>query len=86
MGAAGLGDSGSAAGIYMNLTWATFGSPLFVRVNRRYPLRMEQEKSQIERFKEAARELGADDDEERFNEKLKKLAKQKPDDKKPSDD
>ena len=36
-------------------------------------------KSQLERFKEAARELGADDDEERFNERLKKLAK-KPDD------
>jgi hypothetical protein len=43
-------------------------------------------KSQLERFKEAAREVEADDDEERFNEKLKKLAKQKPDDKKPSDD
>ncbi|WP_170167165.1 hypothetical protein [Paracoccus methylarcula] len=39
---------------------------------------MEKEKSQIERFKEAARELGADDDEERFNERLKKLATQKP--------
>lgn len=40
--------------------------------------RMAESKSQLERFKEAARELGADDDEERFNEKLKKLAKQKP--------
>lgn len=39
----------------------------------------EREKSQLERFKEAARELGTDDDEERFNEKLKKLAKQKAD-------
>lgn len=39
---------------------------------------MAESKSQLERFKEAARELGADDDEERFNEKLKKLAKQKP--------
>jgi hypothetical protein len=38
-------------------------------------------KSQIERFKEAARELGTDDDEERFNERLRKLAKQKPDEK-----
>ncbi len=36
-------------------------------------------KSQLERFKEAARELGTDDDEERFNERLKKLAKQRPD-------
>lgn len=39
-------------------------------------------KSQLERFKEAARQLETDDDEERFNERLKKLAKQKPDDKK----
>ena len=36
------------------------------------------DKSQLERFKEAARELETDDDEERFNEKLGKLAKQKP--------
>lgn len=35
-------------------------------------------KSQLERFKEAARKLETDDDEERFNEKLRKLAKQKP--------
>lgn len=34
-----------------------------------------KEKSQLERFKEAARELETDDDEGRFNEKLKKLAK-----------
>ncbi|MFD3189945.1 hypothetical protein ACFMPD_06690 [Sedimentitalea sp. HM32M-2] len=34
-------------------------------------------KSQLERFKEAARELGTDDDDERFNEKLRKLVKQK---------
>ena len=34
-------------------------------------------KSQLDRFKEAARELGTDDDEERFNEKLKKLVKAK---------
>jgi len=39
-------------------------------------------KSQLERFKEAARELGTDDDEERFNEKLKKLAKPEPKDEK----
>ena len=43
-----------------------------------------KQKSQLDRFKKAARELGTDDDEERFNEKLKKLAKQKPDTK--SDD
>lgn len=35
-------------------------------------------KSQLERFKEAAREIGTDDDEERFNEKLRKLVKDKP--------
>lgn len=37
------------------------------------------EKSQLDRFKEAARQLEADDDEAKFNEKLRKLAKQKPD-------
>ena len=37
-------------------------------------------KPQLERFKEAARQLETDDDEERFNEKLRKMAKQKPDD------
>jgi hypothetical protein len=36
--------------------------------------------SQLDRFKEAARELETDDDEERFEEKLKKLVKQKPKD------
>ncbi len=39
-------------------------------------------KSQLDRFKEAARKLETDDDEERFNEKLAKLVKQKPDEKK----
>lgn len=39
---------------------------------------MTKKKSQLERFKEAARQLETDDDEERFNEKLRKLAKQKP--------
>ncbi|WP_299563256.1 hypothetical protein [uncultured Sulfitobacter sp.] len=34
-------------------------------------------KSQLERFKEAARELETDDDEAKFNEKLGKLVKQK---------
>lgn len=35
---------------------------------------------QLNRFKEAARELDADDDEARFNEKLGKLVKQNPKD------
>ena len=39
-------------------------------------------KSQLDRFKEAARELEADDDEERFNERLRRLVKDKPADKK----
>ncbi|WP_167767139.1 hypothetical protein [Jannaschia formosa] len=40
----------------------------------------DSEKSQRERFEEAARELETDDDEARFNERLRKLAKQKPKD------
>jgi hypothetical protein len=43
------------------------------------------EQSQLDRFKEAARELEADDDEAKFNEKLGKLVKQKPSDKKSDD-
>ncbi|WP_306047162.1 hypothetical protein [Nioella sp. MMSF_3534] len=39
------------------------------------------EKSQLDKFKEAARQLETNDDEERFDEKLKRLAKQKPDEK-----
>lgn len=35
---------------------------------------------QFDKFKEAARELETDDDEDRFNERLKKLAKKKRDD------
>jgi hypothetical protein len=35
-------------------------------------------KSQLDKFKEAARELECDDDETRFEEKLGKLTKQKP--------
>jgi hypothetical protein len=35
-------------------------------------------KSQISKFQQAARELGTDDSEKRFNEKLGKIAKQKP--------
>lgn len=42
-------------------------------------------KPQLERFKDAARELGADDDEERFADKLRWIVKQPKDDK-PSDD
>ncbi|QYX56512.1 hypothetical protein K1T73_15920 [Roseovarius sp. SCSIO 43702] len=41
---------------------------------------MEKEKSQLDRFKEAARQLETDDDEERFEERLKELVKQKPKD------
>jgi hypothetical protein len=35
-------------------------------------------KSQIQKFKEAARKLGADDSEKRFNERLGKIARRKP--------
>ena len=35
-------------------------------------------KSQIQKFKLAARELGTDNSEKRFNEKLGKIARQKP--------
>lgn len=35
-------------------------------------------KSQISKFRQAARELEADDNEERFNERLGKIAKAKP--------
>lgn len=37
-----------------------------------------EKKSQLERFKEAARELETDDREEAFDEKLKKVAKPEP--------
>jgi hypothetical protein len=33
---------------------------------------------QVDKFKQAARELGADDSEKRFNERLGKIAKRKP--------
>jgi len=42
-------------------------------------------KSQLDRFKEAARELETDDDEAKFTEKLSKLVKRKPDEKKADD-
>ncbi len=41
-----------------------------------------KEKSQLDRFKEAARQLKTDDNETRFSEKLGKLVKQKKDIKK----
>jgi hypothetical protein len=44
---------------------------------------MGEKKSQFDKFREAARQLETDDDEDRFNEKLRRLAKQKPDHKKP---
>lgn len=37
-------------------------------------------KSQSDKFKEAARQIETDDDEERFDNKLGKLVKQKPND------
>lgn len=39
---------------------------------------MPKSKSQIDKFKKAARDLEADDNEKRFNERLGKIAKQKP--------
>lgn len=42
--------------------------------------------SQVEKFKQAARELETDDDEKRFDERLGKIARQKPSERpKPSD-
>lgn len=35
-------------------------------------------KSQLDKFKEAARQLETDDDEARFDERVKKLVRQKP--------
>jgi hypothetical protein len=40
-------------------------------------------KKQIDRFKEAARQLGCDEDEARFDEKLKEIAKHNPKDEPP---
>ena len=39
---------------------------------------MKRKKSQFEKFEEAARELECDDDEQRFKDRLGKLAKAKP--------
>jgi hypothetical protein len=46
-------------------------------MNKKAPPKKE---SQRQRFLEAARELECDDDKERFEERLKKVAKQKPKD------
>ena len=43
-------------------------------------------KKQIDSFKEAARQLEADDDEKRFEEKLRGIVKPSPKDDKASDD
>ncbi len=43
--------------------------------------RMTDPKSQSDKFKEAARELGCDEDEVRWDERLRKVAKPKPADK-----
>ncbi|EAQ37063.1 hypothetical protein NB311A_07933 [Nitrobacter sp. Nb-311A] len=39
---------------------------------------MAKVQTQIEKFKQAARELETDNDEDRFNEKLEKIARRKP--------
>ena len=44
---------------------------------------MTSDKPQIEKFKQAARDHGADEDEARWDERLKKLAKAKPAPEKP---
>ena len=43
----------------------------------------EKPKSQLDKFKEAARELEADDDEQHFKDRLGKLVKHKPAPEKP---
>lgn len=76
MGASGLSDSGSVVGACMKPDFGRpSGSPLFLSDDQRYLAVMEKDNSQLDFFKEAARQLEADDDEDRFNEKLKKLAK-----------
>lgn len=39
---------------------------------------METDKTQSDKFKDAARELGADEDEARWEERLRKVARQRP--------
>ncbi len=43
----------------------------------------DEPKTQIDKFKELARELGADEDEARWDERLKKVARAKPPPEKP---
>lgn len=43
-------------------------------------------RAQAERFKEAARQAETDDDENRFNERLRRLAKKRPKDDEKSED
>lgn len=44
---------------------------------------MSEDKSQLDKFKEAARELEADENEARWDERLKKIVKAKPKPEKP---
>ncbi|WP_162854591.1 hypothetical protein [Sphingobium estronivorans] len=43
----------------------------------------QKDKSQLDKFKEAARELEADDDEQHFKERLAKVVKHRPVEEKP---
>jgi len=43
-----------------------------------YAAPMTESKTQLDKFKEAARELETDDDEKRFDERVRKLVKHKP--------
>ena len=43
------------------------------------------DKSQSDKFKDAAREIGADEDEALWEERLRKVVKHKPEEKKPAD-
>jgi len=45
--------------------------------------KLESAKSQSEKFKEAARELECDDDERRFDERMRKIVEKKPNEDKP---
>lgn len=62
------------------MQWSISGIINIYEMHREYQM-TGTTKSQLDRFKEAARQLETDDDEERFDEKLKRLARQKPDEK-----
>jgi len=47
---------------------------------------LRSEQSQLDRFKQAAHQLDTEDDEARFENRLKKLMKQKPGEKQEGDD